>query len=143
MSVVDWPDYQKLPPRLTHYGKIFSDRFMGPRSSLYKEQKEALKSLVTWFSDPQTKDFTAVVVMPTGSGKTGVICCLPYTIGGAIEDEKIDSGEIDLNKSILMITPSLDILQQLKQDLSEEGFLKKRGVLMDRDIKDNEKTALW
>ena len=138
MSEVDWSDLEELPPKLTHYGKNFRKRFMDPRCSLYKEQKEALQSLVKWFSRKETRDFTAVVVMPTGSGKTGVICCLPYTIGGAIEDEEIAEGEIDLNKSILMITPSLTILQQLKKDLSkDEGFLRKRGILKEKELQGN------
>lgn len=137
MSVIEWDDYEELPQKLQHYGKIFNTRFRDPRSTLYQEQKDALDGLVKWFSDPQTRDLTAVVVMPTGSGKTGVICCLPYTIGAAIEEKEIASGQINLNKSILMITPSLTIQQQLKEDLSKEGFLRKRGLLIDKDIAAN------
>lgn len=137
MSDIQWSDYKPQHPKLEYYGKIFSERFMDPRCTLYQKQKDALQSLVKWFSDPKTRDLTAVVVMPTGSGKTGIICCLPYTIAGAIKEKKIASGQINLKKSILMITPSLNILQQLKEDLSEEGFLRKRGILIDKDIKEN------
>ena len=50
--------------------------------------------------------------MPTGSGKTGVMCCLPYMLGSAVTERKIN---LDLSKPILIITPGLVILRQLEK----------------------------
>ena len=133
---VEWDDeYEALPPRLQHYGKILSKRFMDKeKSKLYQVQKDALESVVNWFSSPEKRDYTSVVVMPTGAGKSGVICCLPYAIGGAIAEGKIESNQIAINKPFLIITPSLAIRDQLKNDLSQIGFLRSRGLLTKKDI---------
>jgi hypothetical protein len=62
---------------------------MSDDSPLHPQQKEALWKLKKWFSESnkvdgeKTKDYTAVVKMPTGTGKTGVMCCLPYYLAGA------------------------------------------------------------
>ena len=126
-----WKKYDRTPPKLQHYGKIFSERFFDKESSLHECQKEALQSLVRWFSKEDTEDLTAVVVMPAGTGKKGVICCLPYVIGGAIPLEKIN-----IRKPILVIAPGLVILEQLKENLlpSDDCFLYKRELLDKEDM---------
>lgn len=44
--------------------------------------------------------------MPTGSGKTGVICCLPYFLGA--------SKDFLFRKPVLVIAPNLEIASQLE-----------------------------
>ena len=131
-------DYEIIKPKLERFGKPFYDRFMHPtESTLHQAQKEALKALVQWFSNEHatkdTENMTAVVVMPTGTGKTGIICCLPYALMG-----RLPPGKIDTRKPILIIAPGLDILQQLEENLSGssecKSFLEKRGLLEERDI---------
>ena len=125
--------FPPLQSNLIFYGKCFSDRFFHETSSLHECQKEALRGIVGWFSSKDTEDLTAVVVMPTGSGKTGVICCLPYVIGGAIADGIIHS--INIGKPILVIAPGLDILQQLMENLhSSNCFLLKKGLLSEAEM---------
>ena len=139
MAEIPWEDdYDALPPKLQHFGKIFYPRFMHPTlSSLHEAQKEALKNLLAWFKNEHTqytdtKDSTAVVVMPTGTGKTGVICCLPYAMGTLSPDY------INIRKPILIIAPGIDILCQLKENLSGsstmKSFLVERGFLQKKDI---------
>ena len=136
----EWDDCPPLPPKLQHYGKHLNKRLMDSRSSLYQEQRDALEAVVNWFSNEETQNLTAVVVMPTGTGKSGVICCLPYSIGAAIEEKRIASDQIQLSKPILIIAPSLVIMKQLEENFSPNGFLKKRGILTQRDI---ERDALY
>ena len=124
------PDHVKL----RDCGKGLRQLFLRPKSSLLDAQKEALHSLEAWFAIEDTKDYTAVVVMPTGSGKTGVICCLPFHIGGAIEAGVLSESEVDIRKPVLVIAPGIDILNQLQDNLELHPFLIERGFL-----KENEK----
>ena len=73
MSDIIWDEYEELTPKLQHYGKIFYPRFMDKkRSTLHKAQKSALENVVKWFKNEHptedTENFTAMVVMPTGTG---------------------------------------------------------------------------
>jgi hypothetical protein len=52
--------------------------------------------------------------MPTGSGKSGTICSLPYWFGNAVQTQKL---ECELRKPILVIAPGIDIMKQLESDL--------------------------
>ena len=136
---IDWPDFEERLPELQHYGKEVKKRCLSEKSSLHECQKEALQSIVDWFSDEDTENITAVVVMPTGTGKTGVICCLPYVIGGAIANGEIPSDKINIRKPILVIAPGLDILHQLEDNLlpSNDCFLRKRGLLRKKDMSEH------
>ena len=69
---------------------------------LFSVQEIAIERIINWFSSPKTTNTTAVVAMPTGSGKTGVICCLPYYLGDAVTSKRLN---IDLSKPILIIAP--------------------------------------
>lgn len=119
------------PPKLVYSGLKLTKRFL-KKPILYKQQKEALTNLVNWFSNDTTKGYTAVVKMPTGSGKTGIICCLPYFLGGAIREGKIT--DIDLAKPILVIAPGLEILKQLDLDLLHKPFLSRLGLIKPEEI---------
>ena len=55
--------------------------------------------------------------MPTGSGKTGVIACLPYYLG-TIKLPQSDELRYLFDKPILVIAPNLVIRDQLKQELT-------------------------
>ena len=99
---------------------------------LFQHQIDALQSLERWFESVETTNKTAVVVMPTGSGKTGVICCLPYTLGARAA--RVDG--LDLRKPILIVSPNLCIQNQLEKNLHPvdyadpgEAFLLKRGIV--------------
>lgn len=100
---------------------------------LHPQQKQALRNIEQWFGSTDA-NFTAVISMPTGTGKTGVICCLPFAIGGAIAEGIISPNTINLNKPILIIAPGLSILDQLERSLLRDPFLKKMGLLTEEEL---------
>ena len=134
----DWNDRQDDDGycQLHHNGEVYHRRFMDPdHSRLYDVQKDALKGLVKWFGDEETKNCTAVVVMPTGTGKTTVICCLPYTIGAAMKAKDISLSQINLKKPILILSPCLTINRQLKKSLSTKGDLRELHLITAKDVR--------
>ena len=84
-----------------HWGKYV--RFIS-QGRLLDHQIEALEALEDWFM--KTPDEIALTAMPTGSGKTGVICCLPYFLGA--------SENFLFRKPVLVIAPNLEIASQLE-----------------------------
>ena len=134
---VEEMDYdQPLRPRMSlfeEYGPDVTGR-MGRKNRLYSTQLEALDHITEWFSNDMKKNKTAVVQMPTGSGKTGIIACLPYSLGNAVREKKVD---LDLTKPILIIAPGKVILDQLEKSLnpSAENFLMKRGLINQEEAK--------
>ena len=122
-------------PKFVHYGSQVTDRYRNKKTGeprLFEHQIEALQQLENWFTNVETTKETAVVVMPTGSGKTGVICCLPYTLGAIAAQVQ----DLDLGKPILIVSPNLAIQNQLEQNLHPvdyvdpgEAFLLKRGIV--------------
>ena len=126
---------EELPfekPFLRLFGPYITRRLAG---KLYDCQNKALNALVKWFTNEETSNKTAMVVMPTGSGKTGVICCLPYVLGDAVENHKLN---LDLKKPMLVIAPSLEILNQLEDNLKESEehcFLSKVGIINDKELR--------
>lgn len=95
------------PPRarlrtFNHWGEYVRSRSKG---RLLDHQIEALEALQDWFM--KTPDEIALTAMPTGSGKTGVICCLPYFLGASTKD-------FSFRKPILVIAPNLEIASQLE-----------------------------
>lgn len=140
-EIVDLDDSIDLSPPppsiVVKYGSRISRRL---KRNLRECQKEALDDLVGWFRSDESRpeltrpkrQSTAVVVMPTGSGKTGVICSLPYWFGEVISNGELH--DIDLQRPILVIAPGLDILKQLESDLIESAgtqscFLVKVNVI--------------
>jgi superfamily II DNA or RNA helicase len=67
---------------------------------LYNVQKEALISLKLFFQNPDMPNI-ALVVMPTGCGKSGVAALSPYVINST---------------KVLFITPSVQITDQIMND---------------------------
>ena len=128
------------PPKLQQYGPVLRERMKN--GTLFEHQIEALDRVVAWFSSPKTTGKTAVVVMPTGTGKTGVICCLPYVFGDAVEKRKVQ--QLDLSKPVLVIAPNIAILDQLEANLKpEHSFLLKTKVLQEEDIKETRSDVLY
>ena len=119
------------PGNLQYFGEQIKPLFTDSRSPLNQPQQQALLSLEEWFKDEKKWGLTAVVVMPTDVGKTGVICCLPFFMGGAVACGDIPRGVIDMDKPVLVITPGLDIFYQLKEDFMTNSLLK--GHLTERD----------
>ncbi len=122
------------PPFLEKHGQKIV-KSLEKKGRLYDHQLEALESVINWFSTPATANQTAIVSMPTGSGKTGVICCLPYYFGKYVSSKKLQG--IDLNKPILVIAPGKVILKQLidnfvpRDDICN-SFLLKRGLFNEK-----------
>ncbi len=122
------------PSFLEKHGRRIVRR-MNQTGKLFGHQLEALEALIKWFSTPATANQTAIVSMPTGSGKTGVISCLPYYFGKHVANDTLDG--IDLNKPILVIAPGKEILRQLKDNLfarDDNTFLSKRGIIMPNEV---------
>jgi len=118
-------------PKFKHYGVFVKKRY-SDQKRLFAHQIEALDALEKWFTNVETQDKTTVVVMPTGSGKMGVICCLPYTLGAVAE--RVHG--LDLRKPILIVSPDLSIQNQLEKNLHPvdyaepgEAFLLKREIV--------------
>ena len=122
----------RIPSRFQVYGEMLMPFFLDAEKSPLREcQQEALQHLVQWFQDDCKKDSTAVVVMPTGSGKSDVICCLPFHIGGAISGGELSKGVVNIRQPVLVIAPGIDILNQLEKDLPT--YFVRRGFLEERD----------
>ncbi len=67
---------------------------------IYEHQKDALVAIKEYFQqDVQRK--IAIVVLPTGSGKSGIASLAPYIL---------------YSRRVLIITPSIEITKQLFKD---------------------------
>lgn len=102
------------------------------KDKLLPHQYEACTSLRKWFCRDDKQEI-ALVSMPTGSGKTGIICCLPFFLAQQKDDEP--KREVDFSKPILVIAPNLEIASQLERaititsDGTDENFLLKRNIV--------------
>ena len=71
-----------------------------------------------------------LVSMPTGSGKTGVICCVPYFLGSLKLNQVYF---FRFNKPVLVIAPNLEIASQLGGQMlifdPNVNFLLRRGII--------------
>ena len=91
--------------------------------------------IIDWFSNDDTKDLTSVVVMPTGAGKTGIICCLPYMFGWAVTEGKIAHR---LSNPILVIAPGVTILSQLERNINYDPENEYEPFLIEREVFNSE-----
>lgn len=103
-------------------------------------QKAALEDVTRFFSANPVGNI-ALIAMPTGSGKTGVISCLPYFLGqtGLVKPPSSDfpSGQPRhlFDRPVLVIAPDLAIADQLEEELlivpktKRRNFLVKRGIV--------------
>lgn len=126
-------------PRPTKFSYWSDDVVSECKEKLLAHQYEALTSLRKWFCQREEKRH-ALVSMPTGSGKTGVICCLPYFLAQKKPEE--DGKEVSFEKPILVIAPHLTISSQLEQQIlvsadgPEKNFLLRREIVAIQDQRD-------
>lgn len=86
-------------------------------TKIRQEQYESLVLLNKYLNDESEENY-ALIKLPTGVGKTGVISCLAYN---------------NINAKMLLVCSSKDLLSQLKKEI-EEDFWEKVGI--DRKIID-------
>lgn len=101
------------------------------RDELLPHQYNACESVRTWFCQKkERRQEKAMVCMPTGTGKTGVMCCLPFFLGSELKN---GAEKVVFNGPVLVIAPNLDIASQLKKAMlpSSENFLVKRAIVPD------------
>ena len=101
---------------------------------LLQQQIDALKDVKKHFKK-QTPVHVVLVSMPTGSGKTGVIACLPYYLG-TIKSPEPESDELryHFDRPILVIAPSVSIRDQLEQELTVKHIESRPPFLIKRKI---------
>eukprot|EP00043_Microstomoeca_roanoka_P021994 m.255886 g.255886 ORF g.255886 m.255886 type:complete len:416 (+) comp20461_c0_seq1:112-1359(+) len=87
-----------------------------PDSDLYQHQKEALQNLRGWFMQREHQNI-ALVVLPTGCGKTGVAVLAPYCLNAS---------------RVLVIAPSVVVAEQLEREF--KSFLVNRGFVSQRNF---------
>ncbi len=85
---------------------------------LRRPQAGALHALAAHFSHDRpgraVRREPAIITMPTGSGKTAVLMALPYLLEA---------------KRVLVVTPSRLVREQIADDFSQLGVLRRLGVL--------------
>ena len=69
---------RKLLPKFNRYSYYIEENAEG---KLLGPQCEALRRLQEFFADQSQTGRIGLVSMPTGSGNSGIISCLPYFIG--------------------------------------------------------------
>ena len=106
------------------------------KKRLLEDQWEALESLRVWFNKDEPP--IALVCMPTGSGKTGIICCLPYFLGkeGLTKvrgNPPTGNPRHCFNKPVLIIAPNLNIADQLEKRMliqsKDSNFFLRHGIV--------------
>ena len=109
------------------------------KEKLLEHQYEALVNLQEWFREGNAGE--ALVCMPTGTGKTGVMCCLPYfleKIGMQTPQSRRDlpTGEPlhRFDKPVLMIAPNLVIADQLEGQILVSDDEQQKNFLLERQI---------
>ena len=118
----------RIPSRFQVYGEMLMPFFLDAEKSPLREcQQEALQHLVQWFQDDCKKDSTAVVVMPTGSGKSGCHLLSALSYRSAISGGELSKGVVNIRQPVLVIAPGIDILNQLEKDLPT--YFVRRGFL--------------
>ncbi|XP_044173927.1 uncharacterized protein LOC122957672 [Acropora millepora] len=117
------------PSKFNHYGK---DVVKECKEKLLPHQREACENLRKWFCEDENQEI-ALVSMPTGTGKTGIICCLPFFLA---EEKPLEPNlEVKFSNPILVIAPNLEIASQLERSIAispqepEENFLLKREIV--------------
>lgn len=124
-------DASMPPPRLEKFNYFGDFVVSSSEGKLLDHQKKALLALQEWFKTKPKE--IALAAMPTGSGKTGVICCLPYFLG-ALKNDGLCCFTFD--KPILVIAPNLEIASQLEgqilisSDDPDANFIcSRRGII--------------
>ena len=137
-----------LHSRLPKFNCYSFDVDKNSRGKLLDPQHKALQSLEQFF-DGQNEGRIGLVSMPTGSGKTGVISCLPFFLGklGLNPPPAPDAPPFGeplhcFDKPVLVIAPDLAIADQLEErltvsgDEARENFLLKEKIIPRHAVKD-------
>ena len=87
---------------------------------VYAHQVEAVMEAKTYFE--KYPNGVALIVLPTGCGKTGVAVLSAYVLKA---------------KSVLVVTPSLTVTEEIGENFShhEKSFLVKRGIIKKKNAK--------
>ena len=126
--------------RLPKFNRFSFDVIQNSQGKLLPSQHEALGKLQEHFGE--NPGCIGLVSMPTGSGKTGVISCLPYFLGISGMSQPPEPGASPhgeplhkFDKPVLVIAPDLTIANQLEETLTVsanapgENFLLKRNII--------------
>jgi len=120
--------FQQRLPTFNHYGQDVAEN---SKDKLLPPQTAALEKLQQFFERNRSGRI-GLVSMPTGSGKTGVISCLPYFLG------KIDAQTGKplhlFNKPVLVVAPDLTITEQLERRLTVSADAQGENFLLDKNI---------
>ena len=127
-------EFEQRLPNLNHYANAVVKRCEEPRRlCLLPQQITALHDVKKFFALGSSQNEAALVSMPTGSGKTGVIACLPYYLANIPISRECNDPRYLFNKPILLIAPGLDILNQLIKELAvnvnDSPFLIRTGIV--------------
>lgn len=110
-------EFSRRRPKINHHASVMVNRCQSldkdGRPRLLQQQISALHDVID-HSPEFVQKHIVLVSMPTGSGKTGVIACLPYYLGNITPNEP----RYLFDKPILVIAPNLTIRDQLKQELT-------------------------
>ncbi|XP_067023777.1 uncharacterized protein [Acropora muricata] len=128
-----------LLPKFNRYSLNVKQNY---KYGLLPQQLEALHCLEEWFQQPNPRN-PAVVSMPTGSGKTGILCCLPFTLGGIGLQPSLDNNNFPtgvprypFDRPVLVIAPGVQIADQLQQQIHLDPFLVCRKIIPDEFKRD-------
>ena len=126
--------------RLPKFNRFSFDVIQNSQGKLLPSQHEALGKLQEHFGE--NPGCIGLVSMPTGSGKTGVISCLPYFLGISGMSQPPEPGASPhgeplhkFDKPVLVIAPDLTIANQLEETLTVsanapgENFMLKRNII--------------
>lgn len=126
-------------PKFNRYSLHVKQKY---ENGLLQQQREALERLEKWFQQPNPRN-PAVVSMPTGSGKTGILCCLPFTLGAIGLESSRDMisfptgvPRYPFDRPVLVIAPGLQIADQLQQQIHGDPFLVRRHIIPDQSKRD-------
>ena len=139
---------RKLLPKFNRYSYYIEENSAG---KLLGPQCEALRCLQEFFADQSQTGRIGLVSMPTGSGKSGIISCLPYFLGKLglnpppTPDHDPEGEPLHrFNKPVLVIAPDLAIASQLDGKLTvsavptDENFLLARKIVTEVDDDDQQ-----
>lgn len=120
-------------PKLVKYGPPMRIRF-SEKSRLSVHQREALESVYKWIverntvSEERPVEHAAVVSMPCG--RTGVVCCLPYYLGGSA------IAGMNFNLPILVVCPGRSHVREMAEQLGgKKNFFLQSGILKKAEMR--------
>lgn len=123
--------FEERLPIFNHYGSAVVDN---SKDKLLVPQSKALERLQQFFQRNESgRKLIGMVSMPTGSGKTGVISCLPYFLGKCMDAETHKPLHL-FNKPVLVVAPDLTIAEQLERRLTVSAGGKGENFLLDKNI---------